>query len=100
MSEAKRIGVIEARAKFCDLVRQAGDGGEFEITRNGRVVAKIVPAGPQPNGKAEQPPVVTAQPTLQKFTVIFDPELNCDRPMTPKELEYFNSGKAPHYTRK
>ena len=40
---AKRIGALEARTHFSQIIEQAEQGEDFVITRRGRPVAKIVP---------------------------------------------------------
>jgi len=39
------VSVSDAKARFSELVRQAQAGRSTTITKRGRVVAKIVPAG-------------------------------------------------------
>lgn len=43
-----RIAVAEAKAQLADLLRRAEAGEEVEITRYGRLVARLVSAGPSP----------------------------------------------------
>lgn len=45
-TRAKGISTSEAKARFCELVRRAEVNGETTlVTRRGRVVAKLAPAG-------------------------------------------------------
>ena len=48
-----RVGVFEAKARLSELVDRAERGVETTITRNGKVVARLVPAakarGKSPN---------------------------------------------------
>lgn len=39
-----RVGAYEAKTRFSELLTQAEGGAEIEITRNGRIVARLVPA--------------------------------------------------------
>jgi prevent-host-death family protein len=39
-----RVGVFEAKARLSELVAKAERGSEITITRNGKVVARLVPA--------------------------------------------------------
>lgn len=39
-----KVGVYEAKTRFCELVERAESGRSTVITKRGRVVAKIVPA--------------------------------------------------------
>lgn len=41
-----RVGIYEAKAKLSELVERAAQGREVLITRHGKAVAKLVPAGP------------------------------------------------------
>lgn len=43
-----RVGVFEAKARLSELVGRAERGRETTITRNGKVVARLVPAGRTP----------------------------------------------------
>ena len=38
----------EIKAKLLAVLDEVADGSEVEITKHGRVVARLVPAGPQP----------------------------------------------------
>lgn len=40
-----RVGVFEAKARLSELVGRAERGREITITRNGKAVARLVPAG-------------------------------------------------------
>lgn len=42
-----RVGMHEAKTNLSKLVQRAIDGEDVEITRNGQVVAKIVPVEPR-----------------------------------------------------
>ena len=42
-----RVGVFEAKARLSELVARAERGRETTITRNGKVVARLVPAAKQ-----------------------------------------------------
>jgi len=39
-----RVGAYEAKTKFSELLSRAERGEEIEITKNGRTVARLVPA--------------------------------------------------------
>lgn len=39
-----RVGAYEAKTKFSELLARAERGEEIEITKNGRTVARLVPA--------------------------------------------------------
>lgn len=41
-----QIAIAEAKAQFAELIRRAEAGEEFELTRYGRPVARIVAAKP------------------------------------------------------
>lgn len=44
----KRVSATEAKAKILGLLDEVASGGEVEITKHGRTVARLVPArGPQ-----------------------------------------------------
>ncbi|HCQ33824.1 MAG TPA: type II toxin-antitoxin system prevent-host-death family antitoxin [Verrucomicrobiales bacterium] len=46
----RRIGIFEAKTKLSSLVAEIMTDGEvFHITKHGRTVAELRPAGPQPN---------------------------------------------------
>jgi prevent-host-death family protein len=38
----------EVKAKLLAVLDQVADGAEVEITKHGRVIARLVPAGPHP----------------------------------------------------
>lgn len=44
------VGAFDAKTRFSELLRRVEEGEEFEITRRGRVVARLAP----PGGKAER----------------------------------------------
>jgi len=41
----RTVGIYDAKAHLSELVSQAERGEEIVLTRNGKIVAKIVPAG-------------------------------------------------------
>jgi prevent-host-death family protein len=41
----ERVGIYEAKARLSDLVERASRGDEVTITRHGKAVARLVPAG-------------------------------------------------------
>jgi len=47
-----KVSVYDAKAHFSELVERAETGRTTVITKRGRVVAKIVPAGPVPWDRA------------------------------------------------
>jgi prevent-host-death family protein len=44
-SASTRVPVAEAKAKFSEMLRRAGEGEEIVVTSHGRPVARIVPPG-------------------------------------------------------
>lgn len=42
-----RVGVTEARKRWSGLLKRVSDGEMVHITRRGRLIAKLVPAGPR-----------------------------------------------------
>ncbi len=49
-SSATHVPVAEAKAKFSEMLRRAGDGEEIVVTSHGRPVARILPpASPRPS---------------------------------------------------
>jgi prevent-host-death family protein len=38
----------EIKAKLLAVLEEVADGAEVEITKHGRVIARLVPAGPRP----------------------------------------------------
>lgn len=52
-----RVGVFEAKARLSELVDKAERGRETTITRNGKVVARLVPAA-RPRGKSPNAAVI------------------------------------------
>ena len=42
-----QVGVFEAKARLSEIIERAEAGRETVITKRGRVVARVVPAGPQ-----------------------------------------------------
>jgi len=46
MGITRKVGIFEAKTKLSELVEEARQGGEIEITRRGVSVAKIVPMTP------------------------------------------------------
>lgn len=45
-TEQTHVPVHEAKAKFSEILRRAGDGEEIVITSHGKPVAKVVPPEP------------------------------------------------------
>lgn len=45
------INAIDAGAHFADLLGRVARGEEVAITNNGRTVARLIPAGPEPEGE-------------------------------------------------
>jgi len=45
-----RVGIFEAKARLSELVDKAERGRETTITRNGKVVARLVPASKTSSG--------------------------------------------------
>jgi prevent-host-death family protein len=45
---SRRVPATEARTRLLELLDEVGDGEEIEITRHGRSVARLVPAGASP----------------------------------------------------
>jgi prevent-host-death family protein len=43
----KHVSLADAKARFSELVSQAESGQSIEITKRGKVVARLVPAQPQ-----------------------------------------------------
>lgn len=43
----RRVQVVEAKARFSALLAEVEAGGEVEITRRGKVVARLVPEKPR-----------------------------------------------------
>ena len=43
---ATTVGAYEAKTKFSELIARAEKGERFVVTKNGRPVARIEPAGP------------------------------------------------------
>lgn len=49
-SNATHVPVAEAKAKFSEMLRRAGEGEEIVVTSHGRPVARIVPPeAPRPS---------------------------------------------------
>lgn len=46
----RSVGVHEAKTKLSSLLREVEDGAEVLVTRDGRPVARIVPAEPPADG--------------------------------------------------
>lgn len=46
LDEMATVGLFEAKQKLSELVERARGGEEIEITRHGKIVAKLIPAGP------------------------------------------------------
>jgi prevent-host-death family protein len=46
------IGVLEARARFAQLLRRTECGEEIVVTRRGKAVARLVPATAKPDKEA------------------------------------------------
>ena len=42
-----RVGVFEAKARLSEIIERAEAGRETVITKHGKVVARVVPAGPE-----------------------------------------------------
>jgi len=42
-----QFGVLEAKARLSEIIERAEAGRETVITKRGKVVARVVPAGPQ-----------------------------------------------------
>lgn len=53
----KHVGIRQARQHLPDLIDQVEDGAEIMITRQGRAVAKLVPA----------PTIAKPLPSLEEF---------------------------------
>lgn len=52
-----RVGIFEAKARLSELVDKAERGRETTITRNGKVVARLVPAA-KSRGKSHNAAVI------------------------------------------
>ena len=52
-----RVGIFEAKARLSELVDKAERGRETTITRNGKVVARLVPAA-KARGKSHNAAVI------------------------------------------
>jgi prevent-host-death family protein len=56
MSKARHMGMEEARARLAELLTAAEKGRETVITRYGRPVAKLMPAGAHDTPSAKRAP--------------------------------------------
>jgi prevent-host-death family protein len=78
---AIRVTATEAKARILSLLDEVADGQEVEITRHGRMVARIVPAaGPNALKSSMSGVAMTAAPDDQLFTTGVDWDLDDHRP--------------------
>lgn len=50
----EEIGAFEAKTKLSELLRRVEEGESFRVTRHGRPVAILSPAGPSPKMTPEE----------------------------------------------
>jgi prevent-host-death family protein len=64
-----RVGVFEAKARLSELVAKAERGRETTITRNGKVIARLVPAA-KARGKSPNAAVIDRIAAFGKTLVV------------------------------